>query len=257
MPRSRARAHRCTVLRDPREGASEARGTVSGTGNGCLSSKSARLVTQPMASLADISTFFPLPKGEEGFPSSPTQSAPRRNVPVRGTCSPAREAQAPAACFLRARAQQGTVLCKAARTPANATVAETQTCSHASTAGGSPRRRRPAGLHATAGVRGTAAATPERGPGHPQPTRTAKPTFPAARHPPQSDNPHASTNQRESNKSYLLPGQPRLTCPNALTTKNSAVIRVASMAGLSEGLPPSREGKALEAMRRGLRITRD
>lgn len=61
----------------------------------------------------------------------------------------------------------------------------------------------------------------------------------------------------ESIKSYLLPGQPTLTWPNALTTKNRAVIRVASMAGVSQELPLFWEFQALGATHSGLQIGRD
>lgn len=46
--------------------------------------------------------------------------------------------------------------------------------------------------------------------------------------------------------------QLQLTCPNALTTKNSAVIRVPSMATVSEDLPLSWGAKALAVMHCGL-----
>lgn len=55
--------------------------------------------------------------------------------------------------------------------------------------------------------------------------------------------------QKALNPTYC---QLQLTCPNALTTKNSAVIRVPSMAAVSESLPPSWEAKALAVMHCGL-----
>lgn len=86
------------------------------------------------------------------------------------------ESPSPCTCFLHAWAQQGTMLCKTADTPANATMTKTYTCSQANTVGNLPRTCRPTGLHTAAGAHSTATAMLEPELGHPQPT------FPTARY---------------------------------------------------------------------------